>query len=52
MLIKPNKNPHIIFDALSKGDPHDVSLNNMTATESKANITFGMGLLFCLIRPE
>jgi len=40
MQIKPEKNPRVIFDASTKGHPHEVVLNDMTSTEFEANITF------------
>jgi hypothetical protein len=45
MLIKPKKNPQVIFDASTKGDPHKVFLNKITNTEFEANITFGLAKL-------
>jgi hypothetical protein len=48
ILIQPGKNPCVIFDALSKGDPHKVVLNNMKITEFEANITFGTAKLILL----
>ncbi len=42
MLVKPGKNPHIIFDASTKAYPHEVILNDVTTTKFEANITFGM----------
>jgi hypothetical protein len=50
MLIKPGKNPHVIFDALTKGHPHEVVLNDVTTTEFEANITFGLAKLKSLQR--
>jgi hypothetical protein len=41
MLVKPGKNPWIIFNASTKGHPHEAILNNVTTTEFEANITFG-----------
>jgi hypothetical protein len=52
MLLKPGKNPCIIFDALTKGHPHEVVLNDVTTTEFEANVTFGavkkLKLLQCI----
>ncbi len=45
MLVKPGKNIQVIFDASTKGDPHEVVLNKITTTEFKANITFGLAKL-------
>ena len=50
MQIKPGKNPHIIFDAPTKGHPHKVVLNDMMTTEFEANITFGVAKLKLLQR--
>ncbi len=50
MLIKPGKNPCIIFDALTKGHPHKVVLNDVATTEFEANITFGAAKLELLQR--
>jgi hypothetical protein len=50
MLIKLNKNPRIIFDASSKGDPHKVVLNKIMPTKFAANITFGLAKLKLLQR--
>jgi hypothetical protein len=44
MLIKPGKNPHVIFDALTKGHHHQAVFDDVT-TEFKANITFGVATL-------
>jgi hypothetical protein len=41
ILIKPGKNPQVIFDASTKGSPHEVVLNEFTPTEFEANIDFG-----------
>jgi hypothetical protein len=41
ILVKPIKNPCIIFDASTKGHPHEVVLNDVTTTKFEANITFG-----------
>ena len=41
MQIKPGKNPRVIFDASTKGSPHEVVLNKYTPTEFEANINFG-----------
>jgi hypothetical protein len=40
MLIKPGKNPCIIFDHLSKGDPYKVVLNKITSTKFETNNHF------------
>ena len=45
MQIKPGKNPRVIFDASTKGHPHEVILNDMMSTEFEANITFGRAKL-------
>ena len=50
MLIKPGKNPRVIFDASTKSHPHEVVLNDMTSTEFEANITFGRAKLKLLQR--
>ena len=50
MLIKPGKNPRVIFDASTKSHPHEVVLNDVTATEFEANITFGAAKLKLLQR--
>ena len=39
--IKLGKNPRVIFDASTKGSPHEVVLNEYTPTEFEANIDFG-----------
>ncbi len=41
ILIKPGKNPRVIFDASTKGSLHEVFLNKFTPTECEANIDFG-----------
>ena len=41
MQIKPGKNPRVIFNASTKGSPHEVVLNEYTPTEFEANIDFG-----------
>jgi hypothetical protein len=41
ILIKPGKNPQVIFDASTKGSPHEVVLNEYTLTKFEANIDFG-----------
>ena len=41
MQIKPGKNPRVIFDASTKGSPHEVILNKYTPTELEVNINFG-----------
>jgi hypothetical protein len=45
MLVKPGKKPHIMFDASTKGDPHEVVVNEITTTGLEANITFGLAKL-------
>jgi len=50
MQIKPGKNPHVIFDASTKGHPHKVVLNDMMNTEFEANVTFGRAKLKLLQR--
>jgi hypothetical protein len=50
MLVKPGKNPRVIFDASIKGDPHEVVLNEITTSEFQANITFGLAKLKLLQR--
>jgi hypothetical protein len=49
-LVKPRKNPRVIFDASTKGHPHEVVLNDVTTTEFEANITFGTAKLKLLQR--
>jgi hypothetical protein len=41
ILIKPGKNPQVIFDASTKRSPHEVVLNEFIPTEFEANIDFG-----------
>jgi len=41
ILVKPGKNPHVIFDASTKGHPDEVVLNKITPTEFEAIIDFG-----------
>ena len=41
ILVKPGKNPCIIFNASTKGDPHEVVLNEITPTKFEATIDFG-----------
>jgi len=41
MQIKPGKYPGVIFDASTKGSPHEVVLNEYTPTEFEASIDFG-----------
>ena len=51
MLIKPGKNPCVIFDASTKSHPHEVVLNDVTTTKFEATITFGaakLRLLQCI----
>ena len=50
ILVKPGKNPRVIFDASTKGSPHEVVLNEITPTELKANIDFGLAKMKLLIR--
>jgi hypothetical protein len=50
MLIKPSKNPRVIFDASTKSHPHEVVLNYVTTTKFEANITFGAAKLKLLKR--
>jgi hypothetical protein len=44
------KKPRVIFDASTKGDPHEFVLNKITTTEFEANITFGLAKLKSLQR--
>ncbi len=39
MLVKIGKNPQVIFDAATKGDPYEVVLNEIMTTKFEANIT-------------
>ena len=51
MLVKPGKNPQVIFDSLTKGHPHEVVLNDVKTAEFEANIVFGkakMKLFQCI----
>ena len=50
ILVKPGKNPRVIFDASTKGSPHEVVLNEITPTELEANIDFGLANMKLLIR--
>ncbi len=50
MLIKPGKNPRVIFDALTKSHPHKIVLNDVMTTEFGANISFGAAKLKLLQR--
>ena len=50
ILIKPGKNPRVIFDASTKGSPHEVVLNEFTPTEFEANIDFGHAKMNLLCR--
>jgi hypothetical protein len=50
MLVKPDKNPQVIFETSTKGDLHEVVLNEITTTEFEANITFGLAKLKLLQR--
>jgi hypothetical protein len=45
MLVKPSKNPRVIFDASKKGDPHEVVLNEIMTREFEANIAFDLAKL-------
>ena len=40
ILVKPGKNPRVIFDVSTKGSPHEVVLNEITPTELEASIDF------------
>jgi hypothetical protein len=50
MQIKPGKNPRVIFDASTKGSPHEVVLNKFTPTKFEANINFGHAKMNLLCR--
>jgi hypothetical protein len=50
ILIKPGKNPRVIFDASTKGSPHKKVLNEFTPTKFEANINFGNAKINLLIR--
>jgi hypothetical protein len=50
MQVKPGKKPRVIFDASTKGDPHEVVLNEIITTKFEANITFGLAKLKLLQR--
>ncbi len=41
ILVKPGKNPQVIFDASTKRSPHKVVLNKITPTEFEASVDFG-----------
>jgi hypothetical protein len=45
MLVKPGKNPCIIFNASTKKYSHEVVLNDVTTTKFEANITIGVAKL-------
>ena len=49
ILVKPGKNPHIIFDASTKGELHEVVLNEITPTKFEAIIDFGKSKMRLLI---
>ena len=40
ILVKPGKNPRVIFNASTKGDPHEVVLNEITPTKFEVTIEF------------
>jgi hypothetical protein len=44
------KNPRVIFDASTKGSPHEVVLNDYTSTEFEADIDFGNAKMNLLIK--
>ena len=50
MLIKPGKNPCVIFGASTKSHPHKVVLTDVTTAKFEANITFGAAKLKLLQR--
>jgi len=50
ILVKPGKNPRVIFDASTKGSPHEVVLNEITPTKLEASIDFGLAKMKLLIR--
>jgi hypothetical protein len=50
IMIKPGKNPRVIFDASTKGSPHEVVLIEITPTELEANIDFGLAKMKLFIR--
>ena len=50
ILVKPGKNPQVIFDASTKGSPHEVVMNKITHTELEAKIDFGLAKMKLLIR--
>jgi hypothetical protein len=49
ILVKPGKNPRVIFDASTKGQPHEIVLNEITPTEFEAIIDFGKSKMRLLI---
>ncbi len=49
ILVKPGKNPRVIFDASTKGEPHKVVLNEITPTKFEAIINFGKSKMRLLI---
>ena len=49
ILVKPGKNPRVIFNASTKGHPHEVVLNEITPTEFEAIIDFGKSKMRLLI---
>ena len=42
MIIKPGKNPRIVWDGSTKRTPMDVVMNDITSTDDEAEVTFGM----------
>ena len=42
MIIKPGKNPRIVWDGSTKRTPMDVVINDITSTDNEAEVTFGM----------
>jgi hypothetical protein len=50
MLIKPGKNPQVMFDASTKGSLHEVVLSEFTCTEFEANVDFGHAKMNLLCR--
>ena len=50
MLIKPGKNPCVIFGASTKSHPHKVVLTDVTTAKFEANITFAAAKLKLLQR--
>ncbi len=49
ILVKPGKNPRVIFDASTKGEPHEVVLIEITPTKFEAIIDFGKTKMSLLI---